>query len=150
MGGMRDWFRDSLEAHYSKEICTFSRSFVVGRRNDVCAAAMGSACGLSLSTFYNARSDCRLNKPRHAGRCRAISRSRTVSNASISMRISEIRGALWRGTRGACLLGTGIRANARANCVGKILASDALESPCPWLAHSRSFIFFGKSAARSP
>eukprot|EP00965_Chrysotila_dentata_P250540 6209511-Pleurochrysis_carterae.AAC.3 len=56
-GGQRDYFRSLLEARFSKETRLFFRSFVVGRRNDVCAAAMGLACGLSVSTFYNARSD---------------------------------------------------------------------------------------------
>eukprot|EP00965_Chrysotila_dentata_P080575 2658646-Pleurochrysis_carterae.AAC.1 len=47
---------------------TFSRSFVVGGLNDVCAAAYALACGLSESTFYNARANLRLNRSYHSGR----------------------------------------------------------------------------------
>eukprot|EP00965_Chrysotila_dentata_P217587 6190093-Pleurochrysis_carterae.AAC.1 len=58
-----------LEAHYSSQTGDFSRSFVVGPLNDVCAAAMGYACGLSCATFCNSRADCRMGRPLHKGRC---------------------------------------------------------------------------------
>eukprot|EP00965_Chrysotila_dentata_P034507 1148243-Pleurochrysis_carterae.AAC.1 len=59
-----DHRRESLEQHYPSETQSFSRSFVVGRRNDFCAAAYALlACGISVQTFDNARADVRLNRP---------------------------------------------------------------------------------------
>eukprot|EP00965_Chrysotila_dentata_P057879 1918733-Pleurochrysis_carterae.AAC.1 len=66
-GGCRDALRDLLEEHYSKENMRFSRSFVVGRKNDVCAAAFTFACGVSVTTFEQSRADCRQNRPRRRG-----------------------------------------------------------------------------------
>eukprot|EP00965_Chrysotila_dentata_P242104 6204686-Pleurochrysis_carterae.AAC.1 len=56
-GGKRDLMRNKLAAHYSSDDKSFSRSFVVAGRNDVCAAAFGLACGLSVSTFNLSRAD---------------------------------------------------------------------------------------------
>eukprot|EP00965_Chrysotila_dentata_P180840 5969389-Pleurochrysis_carterae.AAC.1 len=63
--------RASLEEHYSSAHRSFSRSFVVGPLNDVCAAAFGLACGLSVQTYQLARADCRLSRPTHKGRVAA-------------------------------------------------------------------------------
>eukprot|EP00965_Chrysotila_dentata_P032046 1068776-Pleurochrysis_carterae.AAC.1 len=43
-GGKRDVMRTTLQQHYSSESRSFSRSFVVGTKNDCCAAAYGLAC----------------------------------------------------------------------------------------------------------
>eukprot|EP00965_Chrysotila_dentata_P238928 6202801-Pleurochrysis_carterae.AAC.1 len=58
LGGKRDAIRKILEQHYSSQTKEFSRSFVVGGRNDVCAAAMALACGVSVQTICDARADC--------------------------------------------------------------------------------------------
>eukprot|EP00965_Chrysotila_dentata_P259835 6213699-Pleurochrysis_carterae.AAC.2 len=49
-GGKRDALRAILAAHYCKADGTHFSSFVVGQRNDICAAALGFACGVSLQT----------------------------------------------------------------------------------------------------
>eukprot|EP00965_Chrysotila_dentata_P098517 3256594-Pleurochrysis_carterae.AAC.1 len=60
--------RASLAEHYSLADRSFSRSFVVGPRNDICAAAYGFACGLSVQTYQLAHADCRMSCPTHKGR----------------------------------------------------------------------------------
>eukprot|EP00965_Chrysotila_dentata_P190292 6173783-Pleurochrysis_carterae.AAC.1 len=102
--GQRDYFRSMLEAHYSKETRQFSRSFVVGRRNDVCAAAIGLAYGLSVSTFYNARSDCRLNKPWHAGRCSEREKLESVERTHLEAYIRDLRSSM-EGDKGGASFG---------------------------------------------
>eukprot|EP00965_Chrysotila_dentata_P008365 272721-Pleurochrysis_carterae.AAC.3 len=67
-GGYRDAFRLILDQHHSKEICTFSCSFVIGKTNDCCVAAAGLAAGLSFRTYANVRADCIAGRPFHAGR----------------------------------------------------------------------------------
>eukprot|EP00965_Chrysotila_dentata_P116924 3864618-Pleurochrysis_carterae.AAC.3 len=56
-----------LDGHCSRADRRFSRSFVVGKRTDVCAPAMAVACGVSLDTFYDARQDCKFDRPTHSG-----------------------------------------------------------------------------------
>eukprot|EP00965_Chrysotila_dentata_P170677 5634338-Pleurochrysis_carterae.AAC.1 len=60
--------RRHLEQHYSNETRTFSRSFVIGNKNDCCAAAAGFAAGFSFATFANARADVVGSRPEHSGR----------------------------------------------------------------------------------
>lgn len=67
-GGLRDSTRKRLAAHYNQDSKSFSRSFVVGRLNDCCAASRGLADGLSWSTWSRARTDLRKDRPFHAGR----------------------------------------------------------------------------------
>eukprot|EP00965_Chrysotila_dentata_P217156 6189817-Pleurochrysis_carterae.AAC.1 len=59
--GFRDSFRRKIEEHYSSETKSFSRSFVIGSRNDCCIVAAGLASGLSFQTFAASRADCTRN-----------------------------------------------------------------------------------------
>jgi hypothetical protein len=64
----RDAARLLLAEHYNADTRACSRSFVVGRLNDCCAASRGLADGNSWSTWSRARADLRMEKPLHAGR----------------------------------------------------------------------------------
>eukprot|EP00965_Chrysotila_dentata_P058233 1930794-Pleurochrysis_carterae.AAC.1 len=92
-GGKRDVLRDILAAHYSTED-GFSRSFVVGPRNDMCAATMGLACGVSVATFYNCVTDCTKGRPRHAGRCMTRNRVESRERAHLEAYIREMKASM--------------------------------------------------------
>eukprot|EP00965_Chrysotila_dentata_P234927 6200443-Pleurochrysis_carterae.AAC.1 len=65
---------------------------------------MGLACGLSVSTFYNARSDCRLNKARHAGRCRMKEKLDSVEREHLNAYIRDLRSSM-EGDKGGATSG---------------------------------------------
>eukprot|EP00965_Chrysotila_dentata_P227228 6195870-Pleurochrysis_carterae.AAC.1 len=93
-GGKRDLMRSKLEAHYSHEEKSFSRSFVVAGRNDVCAAAFGLACGLSVSTFTVSRADCTLNRPLHNGRVSKRDQLQSEQRTHLECYICELRSGM--------------------------------------------------------
>eukprot|EP00965_Chrysotila_dentata_P259638 6213624-Pleurochrysis_carterae.AAC.2 len=99
-GGFRDFFRRKIEEHYSSETKSFSRSFVIGSRNDCCVAAAGLASGLSFQTFAASRADCTRNRPYHSGRTQTHDRLDSIERESIEGYILELRDAM-EGDKGA-------------------------------------------------
>eukprot|EP00965_Chrysotila_dentata_P262409 6214561-Pleurochrysis_carterae.AAC.1 len=93
-GGFRDKFRVILQAHYSTEARSFSRSFVVGKKNDCCAAAAGLAAGLSFATFATARADCTLNRPLHGGRTDTRDKLESQQRLHLETYLLELRGSM--------------------------------------------------------
>ena len=84
-GGKREALAANMKEHYSAENRCFSRSFVVGRVNDCCAAAYALACGVSYATFCNARHDVVLgdDKPSKSVRLKRRHEKRTVGHGAI-------------------------------------------------------------------
>ena len=89
--GMRDASRKDLEAHYDRPTQTFTRSFVVGRLGDCCAASAGLAKGLSFDVFAKSRADTTKAKPWHAGRCQLKAKVETVERAHLEAYIRDMR-----------------------------------------------------------
>eukprot|EP00965_Chrysotila_dentata_P147279 4862585-Pleurochrysis_carterae.AAC.1 len=92
--------RHLVQQHYSKKTCAFSRSFVVGDKNDCCAAAAGFAAGISFATFANTRAGLTGARPEHSSQ--TVRRDRLESEASrqIEMYILDLRDSM-EGTKGA-------------------------------------------------
>eukprot|EP00965_Chrysotila_dentata_P261906 6214404-Pleurochrysis_carterae.AAC.2 len=93
-GGKRDAMRDILEAHYSKETMSFTRSFVIGGKNDCCAASMGLANGLSVATYYLSVTDCRQARGRHASRVKVHDKLVHASRTHLEAYIRDLRSAM--------------------------------------------------------
>eukprot|EP00965_Chrysotila_dentata_P057878 1918732-Pleurochrysis_carterae.AAC.1 len=102
-GGCRDALRDLLEEHYTKENMRFSRSFVVERKNDACAAAFAFACGVSV-TFEQSHADCRQNRPRRRGRAMQRDRLDSVARTTIEAHIADLCSAM-EGSKGGASAG---------------------------------------------
>ena len=90
----RDAARLLLADHYSADTRACSRSFVVGRLNDCCAASRGLADGNSWSTWSRARADLRLEKPLHAGRRQARDDVESDARRIINAHIRDLRLAM--------------------------------------------------------
>eukprot|EP00965_Chrysotila_dentata_P198795 6179026-Pleurochrysis_carterae.AAC.1 len=103
-GGKRDAMRANLEEHYSSADRSFSRSFVVGPLNDVCATAFWLACGLTVQTYQIACADCRMQRPTHKGRIpkrdAVESQERSHLNAYIRHLRETMEGDKGSGTHG--------------------------------------------------
>eukprot|EP00965_Chrysotila_dentata_P255041 6212080-Pleurochrysis_carterae.AAC.1 len=93
-GGKRDAMRAALEDHYSSDTLSFSRSFVVGSKNDVCHTAFGLACGLSIQTFQQSITDCRKKRPMHRGRCDTRDKLQSQQRRHLEAYIRMIRGSM--------------------------------------------------------
>jgi hypothetical protein len=103
-GNARDASRSQLAQHFSSATKSFSRSFVVGELNDCCAASRGLADGLSWATWSRARSDCRKQKPFHAGRCKFKLEQTSNARRAIAAYIRDLRSEMdgsKGGSRGA-------------------------------------------------
>eukprot|EP00965_Chrysotila_dentata_P219560 6191214-Pleurochrysis_carterae.AAC.1 len=98
-GGLRDAMRKELEQHYSKETRSFGRSFVVGSKNDCCAASAALARGLTFNTYSKARADVRLERPWKDGRKVAKERIQTDQTAYIEAWIRDLRDGM-EGSKG--------------------------------------------------
>ena len=86
--GKRNALARDLHLHYSSASASFSRSFVVGPRNDCCAAAAALAAGVSYQTFTNARADVTKNrsstkKERGQRRTQVVSAARSTIDAYV-------------------------------------------------------------------
>eukprot|EP00965_Chrysotila_dentata_P204203 6182191-Pleurochrysis_carterae.AAC.1 len=86
--------RAELQKHYSSTTRTYSRSFVVGSRNDVCAQAFALACGVSVQTYSNSSADCRLDRVRHNGRCQTRDKLQSDVRTFIEAYIRDLRSAM--------------------------------------------------------
>eukprot|EP00965_Chrysotila_dentata_P263341 6214813-Pleurochrysis_carterae.AAC.3 len=103
-GGYRDSFRRILEQHYSRETNSFSRSFVIGKLNDCCAASAGLASGLSFQTFAQCRADVTRSRPYHSQRTGNQDRLESDARSSIEGYILDLRSTM-EGDKGGLTAG---------------------------------------------
>ncbi|KAL1521156.1 hypothetical protein AB1Y20_022709 [Prymnesium parvum] len=93
--GLRDTFRKKyLQPAYSAMDHTFSRSVVIGGRNDNCIAAAGLAAGLSFGTFANARADTRRHRPYHDGRVAGREKKESMQRSHLNAYIRDLRSTM--------------------------------------------------------
>jgi hypothetical protein len=88
-----------MKQHYSVETSKMSRSFVVGKLNDCCAASFGLAAGLSFGTFARARSDVKKDGPKRADRRRKQVEKESAQRRTLEAYIRELRGTM-EGSKG--------------------------------------------------
>ena len=93
-GGLRDANRSILQQHYAQATRSFTRSFVVGKVADCCAASAGLANGLSFQTFAESRADVTKDRDWHAGRARASSQQASSERAHLEAYIRELRAGI--------------------------------------------------------
>ena len=93
-GGQRDACRRELEGHYNASTRSFTRSFVVGKFGDCCAAAAGLAKGMSFANWSSSRTDVRKQRVWHEGRATARQQQEGQERAAIEAYIRELRTSL--------------------------------------------------------
>eukprot|EP00965_Chrysotila_dentata_P151184 4997446-Pleurochrysis_carterae.AAC.1 len=126
-GIKRDHMRDILATHYSSEKSSFSRSFVIGERNDMCAAAYGLACGLSVATFYNSCADVRHNQPYHKGRVSTLNKLESEDRTHLDAHIRELRSSMEGDKAVERSPESGIRGSGQALFVGTTMFSQGVQ-----------------------
>ena len=97
--GLRDANRRQMEAHFDGRSKNFTRSFVVGKLGDCCAASAGLANGLSFNTWAESRADVRKDRPWHAGRCKLKLQQQSEERAHLEAYIRTLR-AGYEGPKG--------------------------------------------------